>query len=169
MIAPRIIGLDASLTSTGVALPSGATVIWSPKERGVERLAEFRSLLEDVMFDIDLVVIEDYAFSGRGAHSHELGELGGVIRLVLHDNGRPWVAVLPNVLKKFATGSGVASKNEMLAAAIRRLGYDGHSDDEADALWLRAAALDHYGYPVVDMPAVNRAALDKIAWPELAQ
>lgn len=33
--------------------------------------------------------------------------------------------------------------------------------------WLRAMALDHYGHPVVPMPAANREALRKIDWPAL--
>ena len=40
---------------------------------------------------------------------------------------------MPTTLKLFATGSGHASKDDMVAAAERELGRSGLSDDEADA------------------------------------
>lgn len=167
----NVLALDLSLTATGVAMPDGTTTRWSPKCRGAERLKVFRELVTDTLTDaapmIDLVVIEEYAFSRAAAHSHEVGELGGVVRLALHDIGVAWVAVGPSSLKKYATGRGNAKKPELLAEAIRRLNFDGHDDNEVDALWLQAMALDHYGEPVVDMPALNREALVKVAWPEI--
>lgn len=179
-MTPRIVGLDLSLTATGVApsrfpqLRIAYTI--TTKLRGCERLAYIR---DEVMrpcspvevWDPDwrmvapLVVIEDYAFSRAAAHSHQLGELGGVVRLALHEAGVPFVCVVPSSLKKYATGKGNANKGEMLAAAIRRLGYEGASDNEADALWLQAMGMDALGCPVVEMPAVNRAALAKVEWP----
>ena len=45
-------------------------------------------------------------------------------------------AVHSKTLKKFATGKGNADKSAMIEAARQKLGYQGNSDDEADALWL---------------------------------
>lgn len=173
----NVLALDLSLTSTGVALPDGTALTLSPRQRGVERLAWYRETILAIAAGphadgmptaaADLVVIEEYAFSRAAAHSHELGELGGVIRLALADHGQPWVAVNPSALKRYATGKGNASKNDMLLAAVKRLGYDGSCNDEADALWLRAMALDHYNLPVVVMPEANRDSLTKVAWPVL--
>lgn len=72
--------------------------------------------------------------------------------------------VIPSSLKKYATGRGNAKKEEMLASAIRRLDYAGSSFDEADALWLREMALDHYTGQV-RVPESHRVALAKIDWP----
>lgn len=168
----NILALDLSLTATGVALADGTTKTWSPKLKGAARLKWFRQQVDDILQNqehgpVDVVVLEDYAYHGKFAHSHELGELGGVVRLVLHDHGVAWTAIIPSSLKKYATGKGNAKKPEMLASAIRRLGYEGHDDNEADALWLRAMALDHYGAPVADVPAVHREALVKVVWPDL--
>jgi Holliday junction resolvasome RuvABC endonuclease subunit len=165
----NILALDLSLTSTGVAYPDGATDTWGPKLTGPARLSWFRTGLIDLLsgVDVDLVVIEEYAFHGKFAHSHEIGELGGVIRLALHDRGQRWVPVIPSSLKLYATGRGNAGKEEVLVAAVRLLGYDGHSNDEADAAWLRAMALDFYGHPLVKFPATHRKALGKVPWPVL--
>ena len=172
----NVVGLDLSLTATGIAT-NGGTEVLSTKLRGCERLADLR---DEVVgrcrrcgyigqADANLVVVEGYSFNSRNSQSHALGELGGVVRLALHEAGIPYVDVPPAVLKKYATGRGNAGKAEVLAAAIRRLGYDGHDDNEADALWLRVMGLD--AYRVADaspVPAAHRVALDKVDWPELA-
>lgn len=169
----RVLALDLSLTSTGVALPDGTVQRLTTPLRGCERLAHLRNSVARLCVDevgrpkADLVVVEEYAFSRAAAHSHELGELGGVIRLWLHESLIPWCPIGPSTLKKFATGKGNASKEDMLVAAVKRLGYDGSSNDEADALWLRAAALDAYGIPLVEMPKAQRDALGKVDWPFL--
>lgn len=182
MAEPRVVGLDLSLTATGIAYPfDGGTfcaVIFT-KLRGCERLAYIRDEVMRPCAPVEvtdpgwrmvapLVVIEGYSFSSRNSHSHALGELGGVVRLALHEAGIAYVDVPPSSLKKYATGKGNANKGEMLAAAIRRLDYQGASDNEADALWLQAMGLDALGCPVVEMPAVNRQALTKVAWPVVA-
>lgn len=165
----RVLGIDPSLTGTGIARPDGSTLILTCKFRGPERLAYLRDAIEIHVLGADLVVVEDYAFS-RANQAHQIGEWGGVLRLLLHESGVPWVVIAPNTLKKFATGSGGAGKEEMLAAAIRRLGYTGHSNDEADALWLRQAGLQRFGVPPakVAMPTGQVAALAKVQWPALA-
>ena len=163
--APRIVGLDLSLTCTGIADVAG-TVTVKTKSRGPERLAEIRAVVRDYTRAADVVVIEGYAY-GRHNGMAAIGELGGVIRLLLHTHGIASVAVPPASLKRYATGRGNATKDEVLGAAFKRfVGFDG-GNDEADAAWLRAMALDHYGHAVCDMPAANRTALDAISWPDL--
>lgn len=172
----QVLALDLSLTATGVAYPDATTTTWSPKNlNGPARLKWFRQKLDDILEGftygpLDLVVIEEYAFAAKGAHAHEVGELGGVVRLTLHDRGQAWTAVNPKSLKRYATGNGNANKDLVRDAARDRLGplAPGISSDECDALWLRAMALDHYGEPVVQMPASNRQSLAAVAWPELA-
>jgi Holliday junction resolvasome RuvABC endonuclease subunit len=91
-----------------------------------------------------------------------------VIRLALHEAGIPFAVVQPSTLKRLATGKGNAGKDEVLAAAIRRLGFDGHDNNEADALWLLAAGHVWYGAPgAPQLPASHREALAKVQWPDL--
>ena len=159
-----VVGLDLSLTSSGVATRDRAFTLPTTL-RGVERLAHLRSTILSLVGPLDLVVIEGYSYGSRSSQAHALGELGGVIRLALHEGGIRYVIVPPKSVKKYATGKGNAGKEEMLTEAVRRLGYAGHSNDEADALWLRAMALDALGAPFVKMPEAHRIALTAIEWP----
>jgi crossover junction endodeoxyribonuclease RuvC len=135
---------DLSLTSTGYATPEGSGVLVPPDGmRGIDRLRWIRRHVLDLARG--LVVLEGYSFASRGRAIVSLGELGGVVRVALADARIPWVDVPPAVRCKLATGRGNAPKEAVLAAAIRRLGYAGHSHDVADASWLRQAALIHYG------------------------
>lgn len=168
-----VFGLDLSLTGTGIAEPNGATSVLRPKTKGVERLMEIRDDLYFAIVDASrrandrdvLVMIEHYAY-GRTHQAHQLGELGGVIRLMLHDEGIDFIDVAPTALKKYATGKGNASKDEVLAAAIRRLGYEGHDNNEADALWLQEIGLDGFDGQPPRVPETHRDVLAKLDWPE---
>lgn len=48
----------------------------------------------------------------------------------------PYESVSPGTIKKFATGSGVASKDQMMYAAARKLQLCPVDDNAADAIWL---------------------------------
>lgn len=167
----NVLAFDLSLTATGVAYPDGSVTTWHIKANGTQRLAWFRDSVSSVLGSgVDLVAIEGYSMNGqRGSAGvgQMIGELGGVVRLAMHDAEVPWLAIPPANLKQYATGRGNASKAEVLIAAVRRLGYEGHDDNEADALWLRAMALHRYDAAVVEMPATHLKALQKVNWPEL--
>lgn len=162
-MTPRVLALDLSLSATGVADALGTRTI-KPTTTGVERLAEIR---DEVLYvagmahthtKVDLVALEGYSY-GSPNRAHQLGELGGVVRLALHRAGLRWIVVPPSSVKKYASGKGNASKAEVLGAAIRKLDYAGFDDNEADALMLRALVLDALGAPLVKMPAKNREAV----------
>lgn len=161
----RIVAFDLSLTCTGVATGDGGHELIIPPKglRGIERLRSIRHAVRRRSIDADLVVIEGYAFAAHASHAHELGELGGVVRVGLADANIAFVDVPPASLKLFATGRGNAKKEEVLAAAIRKLGYDGHSTDEADAMWLREMAICQYEQDV-ELEHHQRA-LAKVPWP----
>jgi Holliday junction resolvasome RuvABC endonuclease subunit len=65
---------------------------------------------------VDAVACEDYAYAAsQGAH--QIGEIGGLLRLALWDSGVPWRLYTTHQIKIFATGRGRAEKHEMIAAA----------------------------------------------------
>lgn len=166
---PNVIGLDLSLTMTGVATAAGSFAIRCGNERGMARLATVRNRVIGVVSRngrADLVVIEGYSMgtARQSSHAHGLGELGGVVRLVLWEAGVPYVDVPPACLKKYATGAGNARKEAVLIAAVRR-GAEVQDNNEADAWWLRAMGMDALGSPVVVVPQLHRKALTTVAWP----
>ena len=166
----NILALDLALTTTGYAFPSGPGTFSPPTkaDRGMARLAWIRDEVMTLAEGADLVVLEGYSFASRG-RQHATGELGGVVRLALWERAVPVVEVPPSSLKKYATGRGNAPKDQVLAAAIRRLGFKGHDHNEADALWLRTMARDHYGLPgTPEMPKKHREALAGVEWPDLS-
>lgn len=168
----RIIAIDPSLTSTGLATWRAGTIeayTIQVSTRGPERLDDILHGVTSIPapWVTELVLIEGYAH-GRSNQAHQLGELGGVLRHWFFREGVPIVEVPPSTRAKLATGKGNAGKEEVLASAIRRLGYEGHSPDEADALWILQCALVHYGLPgAADLPRSHRDALKKLTFPEL--
>lgn len=166
-----VVGLDLSLTATGICTAGGAGV-FKPRSTGMERLHAIASFVAARVSDGDVVVIEGYSFGSKGNAMFNLGELGGVVRLDLYKSGISFVDVPPSVLKKFATGNGNANKAAMVLAA-GKAGYDGPGDDNAvDAWWLRNLGIYAAGGNVPIAPGVNdtqhRAdAAAKIDWPAL--
>jgi Holliday junction resolvasome RuvABC endonuclease subunit len=159
-----VLGVDLSLTGTGLAHPDGRVEVYAPVARGgtnlgLDRMIEIRDhVVTSVPADIELVVIEALAYDGHD-RNREQAQLTGMIRAALFDRGWGFYAIPPNTLKKYATGNGHATKIEVVQAAEKRLGYEGHSPDEADALWLRAIGWALLDVPMVDMPQHNQSAL----------
>ncbi len=165
----NIIAFDLSLTCIGFAGPdgSGAFVPPASASRGVDRLRWIRDEVLRRSQSADLVVIEGYSFASKGNAIISLGELGGAVRCAFADVGRAYAVVSPAARAMFATGKGNAGKPEVLAAAIRELDYQGHSYDEADALWLYRMARAHYARNGDRLNEKRRQAIAKVEWPEL--
>jgi Holliday junction resolvasome RuvABC endonuclease subunit len=157
----RILALDLSLTSTGAAHEGGTCRITS-KKRGTERLIEIREAIRSLALSVapDLVVVEGYSMGSRG-RVFDIGELGGIVKVLLADMGIPVAIVPPSCLKKFATGKGNADKDSMLEAAIRNFGFGGHGNDEADAWLLYCMAATRDG----SLNAKQREAVAAVEWP----
>lgn len=156
----RVVGLDLSLRATGYAHPNGGTETLTCHSYGVDRLIEVRAKVAERLRDDmpDLVCVEGYAH-GRTNQAHQIGELGGLIRVEMFAQDLRYEVIPPNSLKMFATGRGNADKGAMLAHAIRRLGYDGSDHNQADALWLRAIGHALAGEPIVELPQTHMRAL----------
>ncbi len=171
----RVLALDLSLRATGIAgsIPTPWTATISVSTTGCQRFRDITNEIFDRIRTPHLVVIEGPSYgSGTGDRQQGHHERAG---LWWHTTYRLWrveipfAVVPPSVLKKYATGRGNASKQEVLLAAARRYpGVDIANDNEADAVVLLALALDHLGEPLAEVPQTHRAALDKIAWPEVA-
>lgn len=176
----HVLALDLSLTATGVCWvqpgdtePDPFTIRTSPKDHMGARLACVVSRLLDLvgchqgLADPGChVILEDLPTHARAAG--KTGMVHGAVRLALWQESVPVLTVPPATLKTWATGKGNAGKPEMLAEAIKRLGFAGHDDNEVDALWLWTLGAHVVGDPVVDLPKTHTRALDKLdtnGWP----
>jgi len=138
----KIVGIDLSLTSTGVAVISDElpecyiTQTITPRLSGTNRLIEIRDkLLLGWCGYTDLVVLEGYAFA-KNNRAHQMGELGGVIRVALTEQRINWIEVPPARVKKFCTGKGNAPKDIMIQQVYKHWGVECKTSDEADAFVL---------------------------------
>lgn len=135
----KIVGVDASLTGTGIAIywdsqtPITATI--KNPLTGVDRLIYIRDYIKQVSQGADLIVIEGYAFA-RANQAHQIGELGGVLRTMFHEMGLKVLEVAPAAVKKFATGKGNATKEQVAVGVFKRWSKEFGTNDEADAFVL---------------------------------
>lgn len=168
-----VLGLDLSLTSTGCAKVVGGPLggdpwtfrIRSAKSGWVRMDSQVTRIGQAIReCDPDLIAVEGPAYfsASQGSYWHENAGLWWEVTSRIWKTGRPMVIVGPSVLKKFATGAGGAKKSAMVGQAIRRFGLADIGEDEADALWLAAAGLQHYGLPVVKLPELQVAALESV-------
>jgi crossover junction endodeoxyribonuclease RuvC len=173
---PRVIGLDLSLLSSGVAGNAGGgwvariRTMPSTEPAQLPRLRWIRGAVMGYTRHADLVVVEGLAFGSQtGQHLTRAG-LWHLVMDRIDAAGIPWAQVIPGTLKRYATGKGNASKDTVLAAVVRRFPVvEVTNADQSDALVLAAMGADHLGHPLVPMPATHRAALDAVAWPDIKE
>lgn len=170
----RIIGLDLSLTHTGlVVLENGvvrayATIV--PKKlRGVKRLSYIRKELKKVLiaYNPKLAVIEGYAYSPNANMAFSIGENGGIVKRLLYLREINYLIVAPKTLKKFFTGNGNASKDLMDTYAKRDWGAKFETDHEVDAFGL--AMLGHYALDEVNGTDKQQEAVKTVLKDEAKQ
>jgi Holliday junction resolvasome RuvABC endonuclease subunit len=165
-IVSAVIGLDLSLTATGVCLTDGSTMTIMPSAASDARLALIRDEVVLIAKGAHLAVLEDLPTHARMAGIS--GMVQGAVRVALQDLGVPYVTVPPATLKKYATGSGVATKTAMAIAALKRCSREFANDNECDAFWLRAMGMDALGWKLADLPQNQREQLTRVSWPWLA-
>jgi Holliday junction resolvasome RuvABC endonuclease subunit len=174
---PRITALDLSLTGTGICHVRDGKIVHvetvKTRATGHERLAEIFERIAPwaVAADPHLVVIEGPSYGSQGGQQghHERAGLWWLVAHRLWERRRPYAVVSPQGRAKYACGKGSAAKAVVLTAEIKRFGHlvDIGDDNQADAVILAAMAADHLGWPLADVPAAHRVALDAVAWPEL--
>lgn len=177
---PTVIGIDTSLTATGVASSLGwcDLVGYTDKKNPITklphpaRIAALTALATDVATLVgtpDLAVIETPAYTQSGGGAHERGWLWWDVYRRLTGRGVPIALMTPNQRMLYATGKGSGGKGGVIDAVARRWpAYEtGGNNNLADAVTLMAAGVDALGHPLAAMPTANRAALNAIAWPRI--
>lgn len=165
MTGPNVIGLDLSITATGYCDTFDTALTWKlPATLGDHRLDIIGVNVRKALPGASLAVVEDLPTHAHGAGI--TGMVHGAVRTELIRHQTPYALVTPATLKKYATGKGNADKTAMALALYKRAGIELADDNQVDAWWLRAAGLHHLGHPIVDLPAAQVDALDKVQWPE---
>lgn len=174
-----VIGLDPSLTGTGLALITAAgfvstTVVRTKPAPGLsgtrERLRHVRDVAMAWVPAGSLVLVEKlYIPQGRGADGSLIDRAGLWWLTVdaLLELGCVVAEVAPATRAKLAASNGNAKKADVTAAMRERFPATPISDDNvADALALAAAAAHWAGFPA-DGPltAKQQEAMTAVPWP----
>ena len=179
----RVVGLDLSLTSTGIAVIDGDRVALgkiSTSGKATATLAERWLRLDDIATQVEqwvghvgqtaLVVVEGPSMGqGRQGGTHDRAGLWWLVMDRLHGQGHKVVEVPPSVRAKYATGAGNAGKDAVLAAVCRRYpSVEVTGNDTADALVLASMGARHLGFPLEGLPQTHLQAMGKVRWPVAA-
>jgi Holliday junction resolvasome RuvABC endonuclease subunit len=141
----RILGIDPSLGSTGYAYRKDGKIvsgrITTDALRGAHRLFYIRLQLAKVVQLVapTLTVLEDYAMGAGGRNNNNvfnIGELGGVVKTYLWENGMDVLSVAPTQMKSVIALNGRADKTDISRALAQRFGIVVSQHDEADAVGL---------------------------------
>jgi len=166
-----VIGLDVSLTGTGVASSHGwseligargvSTLPLHDRVKAIDRLAQ---QITDRIGRPDLVAAESAAMVRMAGAVLERHALWWKIMEILTARGLQIMEVSPPSRAQYATGKGNAGKNQVVDAVARRFpDYETNGDDNlCDAIILCAMGADWAGRSIVEMPAINRKALSKV-------
>ncbi|MFJ8145998.1 hypothetical protein ACIQ6R_13090 [Streptomyces sp. NPDC096048] len=168
----RVAGLDISLTGTGIATLGGTTRVPTTGRRRdtiTQRRNRMRHILDAVLTEVglvDLACVEGPSHHSVGGSVWDRGGLWWLIVDGLCARDIPVAVVPPMSRAKYATGKGNSRKAAVLDAAQRRYGAILPTDDEADALILRAMGMEWLGTPLAEVPDGHRAALAGVQWPD---
>lgn len=141
------VGLDQSYSGFGIVIidhQEAQTSLWKfpPKDSDGMRLGDIYvnlitlfTRLQD-SYDEVHIAMEGYA-NGRTFNREKMGELGGIVKLS-HATvfGTDPTIVPPTSLKKFVTGKGTASKDDMVSAVQSKWAKDITNNNIADAYGL---------------------------------
>jgi len=170
------VGLDLSLTSTGLARlrRGGAGYTWTVTSTGrrgdtlTERATRIRVAAAAITTDIhdgDHVVLEAPSYGSTGSSSWDRAGLWWTVVTRLCARNIPIHLCPPSTRAKWATGSGRADKAAVAAAVTRLLPHiEVSNSDEADALALAHLCAVHLGYQVPLLARHNPDQLGKVRW-----
>jgi crossover junction endodeoxyribonuclease RuvC len=192
MHAPISIGIDLSLTSTGVgvvgtdthAIESAGIVAecyrYGRSGKRDEPILMRLDRIEAIVYSIEallttserlplIAVLEAPATAAAGGSAHDRSGLWWLTVKMLRGYGIPVVSVITQHLKIYATGKGSKlDKEEVLLAMVRRHPWAPISNnDEADGLTLAFMGARILGQPLDGKLAqLYTRALDKVTLPE---
>ncbi|QFP94628.1 RuvC-like Holliday junction resolvase [Mycobacterium phage LilMcDreamy] len=185
----RILGIDTSLTATGLARVDLA--VWPPsnpprqpvsfvadvarvgapkptKDKSKRAMARrVNSLIDQIEWCFahdekpEHVGMESLAYGARGEASWVLPWVFGRVIELCEKYDVPLTVVATTARAKFATGKGTASKDQVLAAMIKQFpDADVSDNNEADALAVAAVVCHKIGLPILPVTKYRNEVID---------
>ena len=151
MITIRYIGIDPSTKTGFVALDEWGQVIHEREitgesDKDPKRMVTLTKNIIKELHKDDVICIEGFSYGSKGRGlSFQFG-LGHAIRNAMFSNKIDFTVVAPGQLKKFATGKGNSSKDNMILPIYKRWGYEHDSDNVRDAFILAQIARGLHGH-----------------------
>jgi crossover junction endodeoxyribonuclease RuvC len=172
-----VVGIDLSLTATGMAFVGGTAdpVVDTVASHGrrADSLGDRAIRLRDIVRVVrakassaDLIVLEGPSVMSKGGSNWDRAGLWWWVVAELDGLGYPLAVAPPSVVKKWAAGRGNADK-AAVAAGMTRLWpqTEPRNDNEFDALALATMGAQKLRLPVPSR-AHHRDCLSKVEWPE---
>lgn len=188
---PRILGIDSSLTGTGLArIDVSNNHTWDGRDHNMDvatvaapgptkdksHLAMVRrvnALIEQIEDAVtsdglghdkpDLIAIENLAFGARGAGAWVLPWIFGRCCELAERYDIPLIVVATAARAKYATGKGNADKEVVLLAANNLFpAAQISNNNEGDAAVVGAIGCHYLGYPIVPETAYRLDVMEKI-------
>lgn len=141
----RFVGIDLS-TKTGLVILDESGQVQTAKEitskvkKDPERMIDLTEQLLEHLEDDDVIAIEGFSYGSRGrGMSFQFG-YGYAVRIAMWTANKPYLIVTPSQLKKYATGKGNSSKDNMILPIYKKWGFEHDSDNVRDAYVLAQIA-----------------------------
>ena len=144
-----VAGIDQSVRHTGVCvLDADGNIadlrLIEPSKtlEGSKHLVFIRDSLNELLkkYALKVVVMEGYSYNSLNK-KFLLGEVGATIKLCVYDTNATLYDAAPTQLKKFVTGRGDASKEDVMTHLASQYGVHITDDNLADAYGLARIAL----------------------------
>lgn len=148
-----ILGIDQSITSTGICLATDdleivkIDTLLSGKRRGVYLLDFLRESIEEYVGLANgqpiVVAREGYSYQSNTNNAFQTGEIGGFINYCCFMNGNviDMFVFPPTTVKKFCLGTGSKEKDTgYLLKVFKETGIEFDDDNQADAFLLALTA-----------------------------
>lgn len=134
------IGIDPSIRHIGIVIIQKPNTIVLEKLLIPNGKTEFNYLpeiFENVKSIVEtyqpsIVVLEGYAHN-KHFKAHQIGEVGGIIKLALIQLKQKTLVIPPRQAKIFITGSGKSTKDLVLLNIYKKYGLEFNNSDLADA------------------------------------
>jgi hypothetical protein len=190
-LSPKVLGVDPSLTCTGLAGDGWTDTIKTKARRKHQTSRDFMhtrtrhiiATLGDYLSGVELAVLEGPATGPGMDMDRQLAHLNWEIRDLLWSRDIPYAVVNPGLLKVYVLGqrnrnakqvaednaAGRNAKDRIVEVVSGWFPWLDGTDDEADAAALWAMGRDWLGCPAVPVGTIQRGALKSVAWPEAEQ